>query len=143
MTSAVFYGPIETVINGHKYSIQSDDDLFFVTMKDFFNDGVMVPIHDALNINKVPEYPEERQVIAFIKNKLKEVAKASAKKDLVQIESIGLGEYLGKTDYSFQIDARLKRVFVILKGKGVKIGPFINAAIMEKLERDGLLTQED
>lgn len=137
---AIFLNPIETIINNQRYSIQSNDDLFFVTRKDFFGDGVMVLMDEALNLDKTPEYPEERQVISFIKNKLKQAKKINTS---ITNESLGtLGEFNGTTNDYYRVDNRLKTILSILIKRGIQKNQFINQAIMEKLERDGLLNQE-
>lgn len=138
---AIFKEPIEAIINNVRYSIQSNDDVYFKTRKDFFGDGMMMPIHDDLTLDKTPEYDEERQVISFIKKELKQ----SKKKEASTISnSLGeLGEFCGTTNDYYRVDNRLKTILSVLIKRGIQKNQFINKAILEKLERDGLLTDQN
>jgi len=136
----LFREPTETSLDGIKYLISSSDGIIFQVMSDLFMDGNMIIYNDNFNPSAIPESDTDKRLARFILNKIKAKNKKEASESLESYKQIGLGDYVGKIDHSFQIDIRIRNLFrSTFKNLGINQGQFINQAIIEKLERDGLI----
>ena len=132
--SAVFKENVYTVIDGIRYVIQSDNDIVFRVGTDIMEDG-SYQYGDDMIITVIPTNSYEKNLISFIKSKLK-TKEATIRSDIQgAISDNNLDG--GNKDVHLWLNYNIYRAVKNVQGYTIK--SFITKAILEKLERDNLI----
>lgn len=122
--------------NGFDYRITTADGVIYDINCDLFSDGHYVTMADQTTLQESNEYSDDINAVKRLVKNLIKADKAKEKSSIISNMN-KLGKDMGNRRKEFLLD---NRIYLVMKENNIIMNQFINLAIAEKLERDGLLT---